>query len=71
VGPKIVTATRHRDSRRGAAGGVPGGGSVRGLPVNHGSVGGCGRVYARWSNGVVAGPFLTCARLKKVCHRAV
>jgi hypothetical protein len=34
-----VTATQDGDNRRGAAGGVPGGGSLRVLPVNHGSDG--------------------------------
>jgi hypothetical protein len=39
VRSKFVTATGNGDNRRGTAGGVPGGGSVRVLPVNHGSGG--------------------------------
>jgi hypothetical protein len=61
-----VTATGHRDNRRGSAVGVPGGGSVRVLPINHGSGserggadGGDARDGQIAGTLLAAGPFLT------------
>jgi hypothetical protein len=78
VRPKILTATEHRDNRRGAVAGVPVGGSVRVLPVNHGSGGERGGTDGGGADDgqivgtlLAAGPFLTCTGFNKAHHRAV